>query len=301
MKTPNCICKTCGIQFYLPPPRVARGDGKYCSKKCREAQVKCVCKNCGKEFYEHPSRIVLGRGIYCSTTCRDTGHKIPCTCVICGKAFDAFPSVVKRGRIYCSKQCYGIAISGSANSVYTRVERACVVCGKPFTVKKSVADRGDGDCCSTKCSGIAKNTQVKRTCLYCSKEFYVVKCRADVDSGKFCSRTCSDKYLIGENCAAWKGGMSFGKYCPKFNTQLKNKVRAFFNYKCVVCGKTQAKLGYKLHVHHVDYDKEDGCNGRDPLFVPLCCSHHMATNHNRDGWELFFRYYLALGYDNTCF
>lgn len=117
----------------------------------------------------------------------------------------------------------------------------------------------------------------------------------------------------GENNPAWKGGISFGKYCPKFNKRFKERVRARFGFTCVICGHIWKPGETKLSVHHVYYNKKSCCtqdeNGNyiqtlpggikvkvigDPnKFVPLCSNHsgrscHTKTNKNRLEWALFF-------------
>ena len=91
----------------------------------------------------------------------------------------------------------------------------------------------------------------------------------------------------GEKSSCWKGGISYLPYCPKFTREFKERVRAFFGYRCVECGVPQN--GNKLHVHHVNFRK-DACCAEDaiPLFVPLCISCHPKTNHNRIFWEYWF-------------
>ena len=96
----------------------------------------------------------------------------------------------------------------------------------------------------------------------------------------------------GENNPNWRGGISFEPYRPKFNESLKEKIRKQFDYKCFLCGKTQeeqinemknqGKQPHRLSIHHVDFDKEQGCNGREWRLVPLCLSCHAWTNYNRE-------------------
>ena len=92
----------------------------------------------------------------------------------------------------------------------------------------------------------------------------------------------------GEDHPSWKGGISFEPYCPKFNEAFKEKVRERFNRECFLCGKSEANDGRKLSVHHVQYNKNCGCD--DELkcdFVPTCMSCHAKTGHNREYWENF--------------
>jgi len=84
----------------------------------------------------------------------------------------------------------------------------------------------------------------------------------------------------------WYGNVRYCegiRYCEKFNVEFKERVRAYWGYKCVECGSPQN--GRKLHIHHVHYDKKMCCNGSPHDVVPLCQSCHMRTNGNREYWE----------------
>jgi hypothetical protein len=69
----------------------------------------------------------------------------------------------------------------------------------------------------------------------------------------------------GSKNSNWKGGRSFGRYCPKFDDKFKENVRNFFGGKCVICGKTEKENGNtrneteKLSVHHVFTEKMVCC------------------------------------------
>jgi hypothetical protein len=87
----------------------------------------------------------------------------------------------------------------------------------------------------------------------------------------------------GENNPSWKGGISFAPYCPKFNETFKKRVREYYNNQCAICGATG-----RLHIHHVDYNKQTCCDGSKPRFIALCNVCHGKTNHNREYWREFF-------------
>lgn len=89
----------------------------------------------------------------------------------------------------------------------------------------------------------------------------------------------------GENSPAWKGGKSFEPYCPKFTKELKEAIRSKYGRKCVLCGLPESENKKRLSVHHVDYDKGQGCNGKAWKLVPLCVKCHTKTNNNRAFWE----------------
>ena len=93
--------------------------------------------------------------------------------------------------------------------------------------------------------------------------------------------------MLGENNPSWKGGISFLPYCPKFNEKKKEEVREQYNRKCIVCGLDEkdniTKNGKhkKLSVHHIDADKEQGCNGKKWNLKPLCMyCHSKITRKN---------------------
>lgn len=118
--------------------------------------------------------------------------------------------------------------------------------------------------------------------------------RGQKRSKDFCERlslSLKGKYC-GEKASGWKGGISFFPYCPKFNKNLKEKVRDEYNRQCFLCGKhekdniTKTGRNIKLHIHHVDYDKEQGCNGKHWRLIPLCNNCHGKTNNKkRDFWQ----------------
>lgn len=117
------------------------------------------------------------------------------------------------------------------------------------------------------------------------------------------SKTLMGKYT-GENSCAWKGGGSFEPYCDKFTEELRRQVRNrydncdFFSglpdYICNIMdnGKVQ-----KLSVHHVDYNKVQGCEGIEWRLVPLSRKNHAKTHGNRIFWEKLICY--ALEHDET--
>ena len=83
----------------------------------------------------------------------------------------------------------------------------------------------------------------------------------------------------GVNNPNWQGGKSFEPYCPKFNFSLKEKIRETYNRRCYFCGKTEEENGRRLDIHHIDDDKQQGCNGKLWFLIPLCISCH-TTLHN---------------------
>jgi len=108
--------------------------------------------------------------------------------------------------------------------------------------------------------------------------------------------------LRGEKHPNWKGGISFGPYCHRFNEEFKERVRSFWGYLCGYCGKSQSENKRKLHVHHVDYKKDSCCNEGSPRrFIPLCNSCHSRSNWNKEKWRAIFIETINLKYGGKCY
>lgn len=89
-----------------------------------------------------------------------------------------------------------------------------------------------------------------------------------------------------ENNPSWKGGISFEPYGKEFTNKLKEKIRLRDKFKCQECNIHQDKLDYKLHIHHIDYDKK---NSSEENLISLCRSCHSQTNFSRDNWTEYFK------------
>jgi hypothetical protein len=99
----------------------------------------------------------------------------------------------------------------------------------------------------------------------------------------------------------WYGNVRYDhrrQYCEKWNANLRERVRAFFNYTCIECGAIQSES--KLHVHHVHYNKKLCCDDTPRSLVVLCKSCHAKTNYNRKYWSSHFQEILDLKYSGKC-
>ena len=223
-----------------------------------------------------------------------------------------------------------------------RIKKNCAFCGKELLLAEWQKNR---KFCSTICKGkwqsenaIGENSshwlggQITIKCDICGTEFE--RDRNQEGRAKCCSPRCRGLWMAkngllpklpimtGENHPQWIGGPK--EYCEKFNKDFKNRIRAFFDYKCVECGTPQD--GELLHCHHVYYDKKACCNinengifksnlgiranphsfeivGDPNKFVALCRSCHAMTTgkNNRADWARHFEniinnYYLGKSY-----
>lgn len=78
----------------------------------------------------------------------------------------------------------------------------------------------------------------------------------------------------GKKNPSWKGGVSFEPYCPRFNDKVKEKIRNEYSRTCVKCGKSALQDKQRLSVHHIDDNKNQGCNGNKWRLIVLCNSCH---------------------------
>lgn len=258
-----------------------------------------MCSACGKEIPSRAPFIQYDGGIYCSRKCYGVArsNKVDRKCEACGRSFLAPMYKVKEGKArFCSKKC----------QFHNGVDRKCEACGSVFHTTQRRINMGNGKYCSRKCSHDARKTRVLHKCKTCQKLFPVFKYTDVNGDGKYCSHECQFKDeeflktlrgtnhpMYGRSGAAapnWRGGVSFEPYCPRFNEEFRERVREYWGRKCILCGRTEADEGHKLHVHHVHYDKLTCCNDTVPLFAPLCQRHHSITtgSKDREGWALFF-------------
>jgi len=90
----------------------------------------------------------------------------------------------------------------------------------------------------------------------------------------------------GSKSYLWQGGISFELYGLEFNNDLKEVIRNRDRRKCFICEKTEVEIGYRLHIHHMDYNKR---NNNPNNLISLCKSCHGKTNTNRNNWIKYFK------------
>ena len=220
--------------------------------------------------------------------------KVKRICETCGTEFYVYPCIIKEGKgRFCSRKCF-------CNLRITKVKRICKQCGKVFKTHPSKIKQGGGKFCSRECHAkwqsrnlIGKDSprwkpKIKRICHQCGKEFEIYP--NQIERGKFCSEKCYGKWrsqhFRNENSPNWQGGISFEPYCQKFNNKFKEYIRDKFGRVCFLCQKGEEENGRKLSVHHVNYNKDCGCDNDEACqFVPLCISCNSKVNYNRNMWE----------------
>ena len=137
----------------------------------------------------------------------------------------------------------------------------------------------------------------------CSKQYYCIEnCGREISynnwkKGNKRCLSCNAKYLFkvgiinnsGKNNGCWQGGKSFEPYTLEFTKKLKEQIRQRDNYTCQNCGMTEEEhiivRGQVLHVHHIDYDKQ---NCKEDNLITLCHYCNTRANYNRNYWQSFY-------------
>lgn len=263
-------------------------------------RMNVTCDNCGKTFEREAFEVESHKNHFCCLKCANEWqrrNRVEITCEYCGKRKKIKPSRVSE-HTFCSHECYTnwVKATGAVNGTKN----------PQFGKHASVATRREKSIRMRSAKGEAlsepkfellddKNWLYKK---YWEEELniYEIAERANCSFSsvwrafqrlQIPMRTRSEiaSSRIGEKSPRWKGGISYEPYCPKFSDELKEEVREKYGRQCFLCSKTEAENGRKLDVHHINYDKKAGCNGKRWLLIPLCMSCHPKTNSNRVYWE----------------
>ena len=308
-------CLFCGKDKYVRPSDIRQGR-KFCNEKCylayveKQKSVTCLC--CGKIVSFKES--IANKRKFCNQECYDKYRNelhVSKVCEHCGKAFSVYKSELiknkNRGR-FCSNKCKG------DHTKFTKERQSreivnCEFCNKEMEVFSGRVKSGKMIFCSNKCYGRwrhetiigdnhpGKKDKYKVVCKICGNERLVDGSVLNRDyPPKYCSKDCYWKDKI-------KTGITYGKYCEKFNREFKNRVKEFFNNRCQLCGKQFSSGKNGLCVHHVHYDKKSCCDNTIPRkFVTLCNScHSKTTMGDREYWTAYFEEFLDVNYNGKCY
>lgn len=230
-------------------------------------------------------------GYYPSDLSHCSGKTIMVKCEDCGK--------IREVKVYnYSAFCVSCARKGERNATWKpKVERICEYCGKPFVLLHCQIKVGKGTYCSNQCKYKAMEGKYKgekspvwiprtlKICKYCGMEFEINPFQANK---VFCSVSCLGKFHTGKNHPNWKDGASFEPYCHRFNDGIKEKVRNYYGRRCFKCGKTEEENNERLCVHHINFNKNQGCDGEKWGLIPLCRSCHSWTIGNMELSQVVF-------------
>lgn len=253
----NAICDVCSKHFKRKAYLLKKQDTHCCSLKCRNDYKKSLntieCVNCGKEFYKVKSHAQRVTNNFCSRECStkynsgENHHHYNQEvnnrkCKECGTK--------TKNKKFCSFDCRAKYMSRENHHRYNRVDIKCSSCG-----------------CDIK------------------------KIPSLIHSTNFCSQKCKNKFhskrMSGDNNARFKHGDWVGVEKAKllykgFTLKLKKKVRDRDKNTCQVCGKTKENHGMNMHVHHIDYNKD---NNEMSNLICVCRYCHGKIHGNESLWE----------------
>ena len=277
------VCEECGI-YRCVRKRSYRDLCFICSRSrtgennplWKEKVVK-ICEICGKEFPMSPS---LSQQRFCSRKCQSKwqsearsgencprwkGGKVIKVCEVCGKEFSVNHCQADVLRC-CSRECQGKWRSenmrGENNPLWKeKVVKICEICGKEFFVHPSQSN--SRRCCSRGCKGkwISENMSGENSPFFGKTPSLEVRKRVSAT-------------LQGISYDDWESFAEDQPYCPKFNEVCRESNREKYDRCCFLSGTTEAKNGKKLSVHHIDMDKNQGCDGHAWKLVPLSTKWH---------------------------
>jgi hypothetical protein len=265
--------------------------------------IKCICKICGKVFYRQPSVIKNGYGIYCSSKCQhiDQNKKISCICLNCGNEYKIKLSIFNKGSKFCSKSCKYKYQTGDKNPLFKpRIKKICGNCGIEYIPITSPSKTGKF--CSKKCHNEWLNNYMMGNNnpfygKHHTKEYKKIRTEKYSGVNASCHGRTGNKHpmfghigelnpfygkhhtkesklkmsisQIGKNSGnknpSYIHGERLRKYCYQFTGVggVRERSLAFFNNKCIECGKTnkqnKQECGKSLDVHHVYYRKMSCC------------------------------------------
>jgi len=242
-------------------------------------------------------------------------NKVEIHCKKCHKSKFIIPSQVKETGNFCSRECRniwnGINQRGKKHHYCNdkrrenikKVEIFCKKCGKNKFIHPCRVNP-NGNFCSISCAMSFNNKGEKNyqwnerldiNCKFCGKKNNIKRCRVN-PNGNFCNIACASKYFSetrrGENAPNWLGGKSFEPYGVEFSDKLRSYIRERDNHTCQECHMTEKQLGYRMPVHHIDYNKK---NNVAENLISLCKSCHAQTNFKREDWVNYFKNRSVIG------
>jgi len=108
--------------------------------------------------------------------------------------------------------------------------------------------------------------------------------RAHISQEYGCQK-CKSEGVSGENSPHWKGGLSTELYCDAWQDKgYKKSIRGRDGNLCQ--NPYCYKIGAKLHIHHIDYDKK---NCRPDNLITICGSCNSKANFDRSWHKIWYK------------
>lgn len=244
--------------------------GIYDRTKCKQrtkplGRIIVNCYVCGKETIKYPSEVIKSKTgrFTCSRKCAaGLQSSAPVICDNCGIQFRRKEHMVKKFKThFCSKDCQ------REYDIRSKLV-PCSYCGKEIRKIYSVIALRTDFFCNHECMANYNKTGSIVKCDWCGKEIYKPLNR--LFKLNFCSQDCRFAH-IDHNA---NGRLPYPK---QWKEALRRHVRDRDNHTCQICLKHESEFSQKLHVHHIDENKEN-CD-IDNL-ISLCSSDHAKIKGN---------------------
>lgn len=298
-----CICQICNKTFFTRGSRL----GKYCSMKCYSVFRKTLTGDKNPNFgtrlsKENRSKISETLKKYYlenPSMCKGRKRSIECRMKI---------SAAHKGKRLTSehKQKISESLKRTLSSQCARErmsERAKITLSDPL-MRKKYSDAQKKRCVCPE-ERRARSERLKNR-IFTEEHRKKLSLSETGDKnhrfGKKETEETKLKRIESRVGGFWYGNVNYPevKYCERWTKNLRDRVRAYFGYRCFECGIQQTYK--KLQVHHVHYNKKTCCDGSPSDLVPLCDSCHGKTCHNRDFWEgHFVKKLYSLNPEGKCF
>lgn len=249
------------------------------------------CEICNKEFKCRPSR----NQRFCSRACVfvNCAKKRTYECIQCKQQYQIKPEAKKPRnlkRTFCSYKCAGEHQRGANNHQWRGVKetRQCINCNKDFVVKNT-SRKSTARYCSIQCRTIhydmtehPSDHKVWDKCKHCEKIIKITNRK--IGKRNFCSQDCANKahsfWIKGKNNGRYVHGDHAVPYPSGWTKTYKQQIRERDHHQCKVCLLKQEDHNVLLHVHHIDYNKN---NINTDNLITLCKYCHGKMHGNTDG------------------
>jgi hypothetical protein len=297
------------------------------NKRIRYKNITFCCQDCGNQISYKTALYEQGRCPSCAKTkmfgvlqknitfcCKDCGTKISCNSALFGQGRCC--SCAKQGKLHSlfgkkhsletklkmSDACKGKNhyLFGKHRSLETRLKIRKSQIGKKISKETRLKIAK-----SRKGKPLSKETKLKLSKILSGKNNHNFGKKHSKETrfkiskaltGKKRSleiRLQMSKTRKGKNNGNWRGGVSYFPYTQNFSKALKVKIKTRDSFTCQHCELTEKEhiKRYKqgLHIHHVDYNKE---NCKKTNLITTCIICNSKANSNRDYWFAYYTYII---------
>ena len=271
-------CKDCNAEISVNSALYGKGRCASCAGKLRTGKNngnykhgETYCLDCKKKISFGRKRcrkcntLFLRNNPELNSNYKDGKHLLEYFCKDCGKQICKTAGIYGTGHCRICTEKYKVYPSreGKNNNQFkdghTLIEHFCLDCQKLLINPKSLR------------------------CRKCAQKFRLKDPRNHPMFGS--ERIDLQIKFAGEGNPMWQGGIANNPYPSEWSKRLKEFIRDRDNHECQLCNIKDEYLDRLLHVHHIDYNKE---NSKEENLISLCHKCHVKTNGSRDYYYAYF-------------